>query len=75
MRRRLWSFPEWARFVVPLEGCGTDRFLIATTTYGLYRENPGEISVRGIGGEITVEPLGDLETLAKQQLIPSPLWG
>lgn len=44
----------WSHF----EGCGTDRFLIAATTYGLYRENPGEISVRGAGGEITVAPVG-----------------
>ncbi len=47
----------WSHF----EGCGTDRFLIAATTYGLYRENSGEISVRGAGGEITVAPVGRFE--------------
>lgn len=55
----------WSHF----EGCGTDRFLIAATTYGLYREKPGEISVRGAGGEITVAPVGRFEEsslLAKQ---------
>lgn len=59
----------WSHF----EGCGTDRFLIAATTYGLYRETPGEISVRGAGGEITVAPVGrfDGSHLLAQQLANS----
>lgn len=41
------------------EDCGSDRFLAASITYGLFRSKSGEISVRGDGGEITIGPLGN----------------
>ena len=40
------------------EECGSDRFLAAAITYGLFRNETGEISVRGGGGEMTIGPLG-----------------
>lgn len=47
---------------VPFQGCGSDRFFVAATTYGLLRRTAEEISVRGDGGEITLAPVGEFDT-------------
>lgn len=40
----------------PFATLASDRFLVASTTYGLFRESRTQISVRGAAGEISIGP-------------------